>query len=56
MLYLFLDEPYSCRDGHSVIANDSWIIKCPPTNEVVSRSINVTVVDDLPASGNFSEF
>jgi len=54
-----LDEPLTCRDGHSLIANDSWIIECPHTIEVISRSTNVTVVDDLPymsGAGNFGEF
>ena len=55
---MLVDELYSCRDGHSLIANNGWVIECPPTAEIVSRSTNITVVDDLSllsASGNFSE-
>jgi len=37
---------YECQDGHSVITGDNWIMSCPPTDEVVSRS--PIVYNELP--------
>ena len=35
-----------CRDGHAVITDNSWVILCPPTEDVASQA--VTVLSQLP--------
>ena len=41
------DEKYKCEDGHAVITNSSWVLLCPPNEEVVSRSS--TVLNTIPS-------
>ena len=38
---VYLDENYQCEDGHALITDDSWVLFCPPNEEVVSRSTMV---------------
>ena len=46
-----------CQDGHAVITGDNWIMSCPPTDEVVSRS--PLVYNELPTlktTGAFGKY
>ena len=35
------DKKYECEDGHALITDNSWVLMCPPTEEIVSRSSSV---------------
>jgi len=46
-------EFYGCQDEHAVITGDDWIMSCPPTDEVASRSPRV--YDELPIVTTYGE-
>ena len=36
------DKKYDCEDGHAlIIDNSTWIVLCPPNDEIVSRSPSI---------------
>jgi len=53
MLYSPTGELYGCQDGHAVITGDDWIMSCPPTDEVASRS--PIVYNELPNVTTYRE-
>ena len=36
-----VDKNYECEDGHALITDNSWVLLCPPNEEIVSRSPSV---------------
>ena len=50
VLYLHVDTPYGCQDGHALLTNSSWTVLCPPSKEVALRSLAVS--DNMPVLTN----
>ena len=50
------DEKYECEDGHALVTNNSWVVLCPPSEEVVSRSPSVlNMIPSLSPSTKIGE-
>ena len=41
MIFNCADKNYECKDGHALITDNSWVLLCPPNEEIVSRSPSV---------------
>ena len=41
------DEKYQCPDGKALVADSSFIVLCPPDEEIISRS--PSVLDGAPS-------
>ena len=39
---LSIDEKYQCQDGKALVADSSFIVLCPPDEEIISRSPSVS--------------
>jgi len=47
-----IDRPYGCEDDGALATADNWVVSCPPTEDILSRSpVITTELPDLsPAS------
>ncbi|XP_065916878.1 uncharacterized protein [Dysidea avara] len=45
------DSPHGCEDGVALATADNWVVSCPPTEDIVSRSpVIMTELPDLSPS------